>query len=70
MEYGLYMICVACMIFAHGVAVKFVIALLLMATDEKGRTTKVETRQKSNAISPTPKAPCQKPNAKSLMAKA
>ena len=43
-----YMVCVACMIFAHGVAVKFVIALI------------AEKRQKSYAISPTPKAQCQK----------
>ena len=29
-EHGLYMLCVECMMFAHGVDVKFAIALLLM----------------------------------------
>ena len=34
-EYGLYMFCVACMRFAHGFAVQFAIALLLMSRNKK-----------------------------------
>ena len=36
-EYVLYLFCLACMIFAHGAAVQFAIALLLMSRKNKNK---------------------------------